>query len=344
MIRSWVDLPRPPPPPSFPVIPLNFGTAKKSSWPRQTAIVVSDSPNVHMLLRELLRSYGWSVIDSTPSVERAVTMLRQGQAFLVITDDTPTTPAVKLVRYLLSDPIAVGTPVLSFLLESQKHETAAMSRMGRPQIVDKPLTPSKFIPGFVNLVKTWEKEPLATLRRANYQFLAGNDGVGMRALDKLIEVDSIHQLVAQSASLHHRRAGKVKDAETTLLSSLKRSPHDLGLMVALADLYMHSAMPKLAHRLLAGARTRHAQSMAVVPDLVQAALLMGNVEDAIVNLYSMLKAAYMEEETSNYLARLLFAEGREAEAERVLNNNKNAFKRIQSGWANAELTPFNVAG
>lgn len=168
---------------------MSFATTKKSTWPRQAAIVVSDSPNVHMLLRELLRSYQWTVIDSTPSVERAVALVKQGQAFLVIADDTQSRPAIKLLRHLVSDPISVCTPVLSFLLESHKHETGAMSRMGRPQIVDKPLTPSKFIPGFVNLVKMWEKEPLLTLRKANYHFLAGNDGQGLRMLIKLSEID-----------------------------------------------------------------------------------------------------------------------------------------------------------
>src|SRR5262245_28610916 len=122
---------------------MSYAATKKSSWPRQAAIVVSDSPNVHMLLRELLRGYQWTVIDSTPSVERAVALVRQGQPFLVTADDTLAAPAVKQVRYLLSDPITTCTPVLSFLLEQHKHEQAALQRMGRPGIVDKPLTPSK---------------------------------------------------------------------------------------------------------------------------------------------------------------------------------------------------------
>lgn len=138
--------------------------------------------------------------------------------------------------------------------------------------------------------------------------------------------------------------GKVKEAETTLLSALKRSPRELGTMIGLADLYMHTAMPKLAHRLLSGARQRYNQSMGVIPDLVQASLLMGDMDDAIANLQAMLKAQFMEEETSAILARILFSEGRESEAEKVLNNNRAAFKRIQSGWANAELTPFNQTG
>ncbi len=315
---------------------MSFSTTKKSTWPRQTAIVVSDSPNVHMLLRELLRSYSWTVIDSTASTERAVNALRQGQAFLVIADDTLKMPLIRHLRYQLSDPIAAVTPVLGFLLETHKHETAAIHHLGRPQIVDKPLTPSKFVPGFVNLVRTWEKEPYVTLRRANYQFLSGNDAAGLRLLVKLAELEETQHLAAPALALHLRRLGKIKQAESVLLATLKKSPRELGTMTALADLYMHAAMPKLAHRLLTGARTTYSQSMAMLPDMVQAALLMGHIDDAIACLYIMQKAGFMEQETNEQLSRLLFAEGREGEAERVLSNNKNALKKLQTGWAIAE--------
>ena len=324
---------------------MNFGNSKKSSWPRQAAIVISDSPNVHMLLRELLRSYAWTVIDSTPSVEKAVGLVKQGQAFLIIVDDCIPMPAVRSFRYLLSNPLATCTPALTFLLESHKSETAALSKMAaRMQIVDKPLTPSKFVPGFVNLVKSWEKEPYVTLRKANYQFLSGNDQAGMRILAKLCEISEITHVCSQALAQHLRVAGRVKEAETILLTALKRSPRELATMIALADLYMHVGMPKLAYRLLIGARTAFGQSMAVIPDMIQASLLMGSVGDAIENLYILHRATPTDDETTSFLARLLFAEGREIDAEKVLNNNRAAFKKIQSGWLAAEQQPLNAAG
>ncbi len=322
---------------------MSFGTHKKSTWPRQAAIVISDSPNVHMLLRELLRSYNWTVIDSTPSVDRARELVRQGQAFLVITDDTLQVPSVRHVRYLLSDPLTVCTPVLTFLLEAHKNETTSLTKMGRPQIVDKPLTPSKFVPGFVQLVKTWEKEPFVSLRKANYQFLGGNDATGLRTLVKLMETGEVSALCAQSVALHLRRQGKVKEAEKVLLALLKRFPRELGPMMALADLYMHTAMPKLAYRLLIGARGSFGQSMAMMPDLVQAALMMGQIDDAISSLMLMLKAGLADDDSMQFLARLLFAEGREVEAERLLASNRAAFKKIQAAWAASEAQPIPAA-
>jgi tetratricopeptide (TPR) repeat protein len=323
---------------------LSYPNSKKSTWPKQAAIVVSDSPNVHMLLRELLRSYGWSVIDATSSLEKTMSYIRGGHAYLVIADDTPLMPATRLLRYLLTDPITVCTPVLTLLLEGNKAEAAALGRMGRPVIVDKPLTPSKFVPGFVQLVRTWEKEPYLSLRKANHQLQAGDDAHAIRALSRLKEDNELRQMATQSLALQLRRLGKIKEAESLLLGALKKAPRELGTMMALADLYLNAAMPKLAHRLLLGARTAFSTSVAMMPDLVQSALLMGHIEDAIHSLYILQKANFMEAETTAFLTRLLYAEGREAEAEKILNNNKTALKRIITGWTQAENHPLNAAG
>lgn len=296
-----------------------------------------------MLLRELLRTYQWTVIDSTPSVENAVSLVRQGQAFLIIVDDTLQIASVKHIRYLLSDPVALCTPILSFLVEGHKNETTAIQRLAPIEVVEKPLTPSKFIPGFVRLVKNWEKEPLASVRRANYQVIGGNEAQGLRTLLKLTESNLVGNLCSQAFALHLRRLGRMKEAEGVLLKALKAAPRELGNIIALSDLYLNAAMPKLAYRLLNGAKQAFAQSLAVYPDLVQAALLLGHIDDAIGSLYQMHKGGFMEEETASFLARLLFAEGREAEAEKILNSNKTAFKRIQSGWTAAEQHNSNPA-
>ena len=57
----------------------------------------------------------------------------------------------------------------------------------------------------------------------------------------------------------------------------------------------------------------------------------------------MHRAGYREEETTAFLARLMIAEGRDGDAEKILNNNKAALKRIQSGWDLAESQPLTVA-
>lgn len=322
---------------------LTIGSLKRKLWPKQFAVIVSDAPNVHMLIKELIRSFGWTVIESTASVERAVMMIKQGHAAILIADDTPTLPASKVIRYMLQDPVTILTPTLSFLLEGNRAEAGAMQRLMSLQLVEKPLTPSKFLPAFVNLIKRWEKEPFFHLRRAAHMLTNSNDLSGIKLLIKLNESPTVQHICAQTLSQILHKQGKIKEAENLLLQSLKRAPRELGTILCLSDLYMRCGMPKLAHRLLLSARTNFGNSMVTIPDLMHAALLMNKIGDAIESLYVLQRSGFCEDETNNYLARLLFSEGRISEAETVLNNNKQSFKRIQVGWEQAETQPVNVA-
>ena len=309
---------------------------KKSSWQKQTAVVISDSPNMHMLLRELLRPYSWTVSESTSSSKTATNLVRMGAANLIIIDDSLKSPAYLNARYLMADPVTLCTPKLSFLLSARDSEEQAMLKMGIASVVFKPLTPAKFVPGFAALLRAWEKEPYLSLRRTNYLYLRGEETKAVMALARLMQVPEVHSTCAQAIALHLRRSLKLKEAEKVLLTSLKRSPRELGTILALADLYLHAAMPKLAHKLLLGARTAFSQSMAMVPDLVQSALMLGQLDDAINSLNLVLKRGDIDEMTLSFLGRLMYAEGREGEAERVLTANGGHFKKLHASWQAAD--------
>jgi CheY-like chemotaxis protein len=134
---------------------INIASTRKKLWPKQVAVIVSDAPNIHMLVKELIRSSGWLVEESTASIEQAATLIKQGRASILIADDTPTLPASKVIRHMLQDPITILTPTISFLLESNRPEAAALQKLLTLQLVDKPLTPSKFMPAFINLIRKW---------------------------------------------------------------------------------------------------------------------------------------------------------------------------------------------
>lgn len=315
---------------------------RKTSWPKQSAIVISNTPNMHMMLRELIRGFGWTVTEATTSVELAVSTIQQGLAHLLIVDDNVDLPALSVMRYLLNDATTCLTPTLCFVQESNKAEIPALQRIGRPELTDKPLTPSKFLPAFTKLVKRWESSPWINMRQAVYQANNGNLATSIKSLIAATENNVVQSLAAVSLAHTFRSLGKLKQAETILLGGLKRSPRDLGLMVAIGDFYMHAGLPKMAHRFFAGARNAFPQSMAAIPDLIQANILLGNLDDAIIHLYSMYKQGYIHP-IQDYLARVLFAEGRDEEAERVLHNNKSIFARLQASWLNAESQNINLA-
>jgi hypothetical protein len=295
-----------------------------------------------MLIKELIRSFGWSAVEATPSIDRAMMILKQGHASLLIADDTPTLPASKVIRHMLQDPVTILTPTLTFLLEQNKPEAPALSRLLTLQVVDKPLTPSKFMPAFIKLVQRWERDPHLALRRAGHQLVNGNDLTGIKMLLKMNELPTVQHICAQTLALILTRQGKIREAENLLLTSVKRNPRELGTVLCLSDLYKKCGMPKMAHRLLLSARANFGSSLVTLPDIMHAALLMNKVDDAIESLYVLKRAGYCENETNTYLARLLYSEGRISEAETVLYNNKLSFKRIQIGWEQTESQPVNA--
>lgn len=306
-------------------------------------MIVSDAQNIHMLIKELIRTQGWTAVEATASIERAMMVIKHGHASLLIVDDTPNLPASKVVRHMLLDPITILTPTLTFLLEQNKPEAPAMSRLLSLQVAEKPLTPSKFIPSFTALVQRWQKEPFLHLRRAAYQMIQSNEVSGIKTLLKLNELPSVQHICAQTLAQILCRQGKMKEAENLLLTSLKRNPRELGTVLCLADLYKKCGMPKMAHRLLLSARINFGSSLVTLPDLMHAALLMNRVDEAIEALYVLKRAGFCEDETNTFLARLLYSEGRIGEAETILYNNKSSFKRIQSGWEQAENQAINAA-
>ncbi len=298
---------------------------------------MSHSPNLPMLLKELLRSYSWHVEETTHTISGALDAVRNGRAFLFIVDDTIEEPAVSTIRQLLTDPISCCTPILSFLLEHHQNEAAALSKFGNVEIVPKPLTPSKFLPGFRSLVQKWESRPYLALRMGINQHLRFGPEIGHNSMKKMLNIDSIFALVAQNMSLHYRSYGNIADAEKILLYALKKNPKDLGLTLSLGDLYMHCAMPRLAFRLFQSARQVYGDSMAVLPDLTQAALILGDFSTAVTLLTIMYRKEFKVDETLDFLTRAQFAEGRISDAEKTLAIKKAHFKKLLEAWHTTAL-------
>lgn len=318
------------------VVPLS---RKKNTWPKQEALVVSENENLHMMIRELIRAYSWRISVSTNSVQEVIDTVRTGTATLVIIDDTQELPALRTLRTLMTDTMGLLTPVLAMMVETSKNELAPIKLMGRPEIIEKPLTPSKFIPAFVNLVRTWEKSPFADLRGAGLDFLDGNSIQGVKSLAALLENKEVYTFAAQAIALKYRAAGKLKEAESLLLTTLKRNPRNISIIFSLVDLYNEAAMPHLAKKFLNVARNSYIQSSCMVPDMVQTAILLGHLDEAIHLLMSLFHKGALDTRTIAFLARLLLAEGRDQEAERILSENRSLFKRMCQVWQLAEASP-----
>lgn len=290
--------------------------------------------NMSMLLRELLRQYRWTVVETTDSVETIIRAVEKGEASLIIVDDAPEMPSTSIVRKLMISPVCIATPTLCFASEDTPSEKIALSHMGPIAITPKPLTPDKFLPSFKELVKRWEGGYYALLRQAIDQILKGRHETGLRMLTKLNEHAGARPIVASVLAHYYRYTDNQQTAEKVLLTALRDAPRHLGLIFALSDLYMSSSMPMMAFRLLAGAKTAYGSCTAILVDLVQSTMMLQNLDEAIKFLIELHNRKYMPQNTAHILIRLLYSQGRHEEISKFVSRH-SVVAKLEASW-NAE--------
>ncbi|MEN9835348.1 MAG: hypothetical protein RL011_1541, partial [Pseudomonadota bacterium] len=315
----------------------------RSTWLTRSAIIVSDVEGVHRMYSQLTQRFHWVVTETTKSIPHALEQVKAGSANLMIVDDSVTSPSGFRARALLNEITALCTPVLCLLLPERSSESLLLSKIGF-EVVTKPVTPSAFLPRFSDLLQRWEKPSYATLRRLGYLLSRISEEQLVGALVKLMDQEPIHSLCVQSLALQLRKAGNFKDAEQVLLGSIKKDPRQDGRLMSLIDLYLHGSMPKLALQLLTTLKGTNGMSRLIAPDYVQAALMLGQLESATVCLEGIVKSETADPISIDFYARLLFASGRDDEAEQLLAHSGRSFKKFQLKWLNADSSGLPAAG
>ena len=317
---------------------LSFGARPKNSWPKQAAVVISDAPNMYMILKELLRNYNWRVVTTTSIVQDAMTAVFSGEAFLAVIDDSNETPAFSIIRQLMASPFTCAIPTLAFSSDQNVLEQTALARMNQPEIVEKPLTPAKFVPKFQSLIKLWETTPYFLLRQSVYQLLTNNEEHGLKILTVLAEKESEvkHMAVQVLATYLFRVKHDPKAAEKLLLASLKQSSKNLANIMTLGDIYLCSSMPKLAQRLFLSAKNTLPNSQSIFPDIAQASIVLGEMDMAIEHLMTMYNKNFMPATALSFLSRIMVAEGKEDHAETTFGIKRSVLTKIQKSWDDSD--------
>lgn len=305
-----------------------------SSWPQKNVAILTQSPNTYMFLRELLRSMGWSVSKTTPSVLEAIECLKQKEAYILIVVDSVEEPSANLLRHLMSDPITFATPIFTFLLDDHKFEKPPLTFMGFKEVVEAPLTPSKFVPGFRALVKRWEAKPMMALRGILYKYYDDNDSDKLKdLLRKLLPVESTGPIASAILAMLLAQEGELQEAEKILLDRIKADPKNLCSVLTLANLYLEHSMPHIAKRLFMSTHKKFERSSCLLPDVVQAEMMLCNFDSAISMLELMAKRKYMVEKVVPFMARVAYAIGKKEDAQDYMLEKKGLFQKIERSWS-----------
>lgn len=307
---------------------------KIQSWPQKNLVLISQSSNLYMFLKGLVRSAGWNVLGTTPSVEEVARLISQKQASLIVIDDSPDEPAISIMRQLMEHMICFTTPIFSFILEDHKSDNQVLESIGQTEVVGKPLTPSRFLPAFTQLLRRWESKSYALLRMSSYRYHEEWDRRLFRdRLTKLMKFDELTHLAGITLARVFFEEEKITEAERVLLDIIKTDSGNLGSILALGDLYLKSALPALALRLFLSAYKTYGHSRSLLPDIIQAELMLCNVSGAMERLEEMRKHHYMSEQISPMLAKIYLSQGRLAEAEAALPDRKGLYQKMKDSWS-----------
>jgi hypothetical protein len=284
-----------------------------------------------MMLREIVRSGGAKFVEQTTSIDRMLQSLRKNEANVLIIDDNTDLPASFVLSQLIRDPIGALTPSVVLHSTNDPKEETALERIGRPKLSPKPLTADSFRAAFKSLIDQWNLPLFKSVTQAASQLIAKNLETGLRSLISLSTNATAQPIVTPALARFLIMQKNAKAAEKVLLTSLKNSPRDLGLIISLADLYLRTAMPEHARRLLVSAKSSFGNSPAIIPDLMHCYIMLDQLGGAVIIGNELWNKGMLTKELGPIMAKIVFAEGRLSEVNRY-QKSRDFVSIIEDGW------------
>jgi hypothetical protein len=309
-----------------------------NSWNEKNIVVISDGIKpFDNELSERLKRRRWTMTQALPIVEKAAEAILSPQCSLVIIDDSPELPAPWVFRNLLEHPIAYMTPIIIFLDERNAKEKLALTSFFTPEVIDKPVVPSKFIDSFEWVIQRWSSGFMGQLREAGVLYRNGEKKASIKSLTELSANREASPTAAACLSLFFNGTADFKTAEKVLLSALRQSPRNLGLILNLVRLYLANAMPYLAIRLLKTVTAAYGYPKILCFDMIQSNLMLNQYTECIPYIKSMLDSQYMTEMLKPCLLKILYAEGYRNEFEKMLASEPQMIEKFEKTWGKHEV-------
>lgn len=307
----------------------------KRSWKNRTAVLIGDSENMYLAIREIIKQFDWKLTCFSKDVKIAINQIESGKAEMIIVDDTFTDSSITTMRSLLYYPISYLTPIICILMDKNLDESKTIQGLGKIKTMSKPVTPSRFSITFNDVIQTWETQQYSVARKLNYVLAHATLQQQLKTFEKLKSLSKFSSIASRGKAMLHFKAGNYKLAEKECLKSLNETPSDLGLIITLADIYMNSAMIPLARKLFTIINEKY-NSIMVLPDIVQSACLMEDFEVAEANIKKMLNKEYLYTTNMTFLGRVLYSIGKAEEAAVLLGSNNFILDKLNSDWKMAE--------
>lgn len=252
---------------------------------------------------------GWAAGIVSHSPEQCLRALNTGLCSIIVVHDTPEVPASFLLRAQLVDPVGIISPTLVLVDPAHQSEAAIIKDFGQPDLVNNPLNPGEFTDAFEWMLRRWQTGNLKSLVAARRVYIGKDFKKAAQLLTTLRSEVDVQHLVTPCVSQLLMKQGQYKSVESYLLQALKVHPRNIGLVANLSELYLRSAMPATALKVLEAARKNHGSLRPLYPDQIQAHLMLNQIEAAIPLLETMVRENYRGRDAGNFLLRCLMSEG-----------------------------------
>jgi tetratricopeptide (TPR) repeat protein len=312
-------------------------------WQVPSAVFVSDSGNLLMHIRELIKQLNWRMQDENCSPINALSSLESGTASLFIVEDSPKFSAYEAVRIITSHPVGRLSPIFVLIQDIGVKDIPIFQKILHTSVVKKPLTPSLFGPAFKQCLDTWQSPLFVALRRCGSGILNNDLEAVIPVLSKLSEIPSSAPFAVGALVQLYIQKEDWKEAEAVVINAVKVHPRLPSLIHTVAAFYTQAKMPAQAMRFYKKLKGICGGTPLFSFDIAQAAIAIGHLDIAIETLTEWSKARPGNELVTQFLARLYLSEGLEAELERILHMNRSSAKKLLDQWEKAEtpgLTPL----
>jgi len=316
----------------------------KTKWQEKNAVILTNSENMYIVIKDLMQRVGWTVTVQAKNIQEVFQSLLSGQANLIVIDDHQDAPSTLAVRDIIAHPLGAITPMLVFLLDKNKKEHLPISNLAPLRVGPKPLTPTSFFNAFQSLIRLWEQQEMVALRLGWAKAVKTDPPSNIAIFSRLMEIPSLRTLVSRPLALTYFKLGQVKEAEKILLTAIKEKPTDLGLVMTISHVYGNSAMEKLANRILKSAYVKNQDSNILIPDILQTAMLMGDYQQCINLLNTLINREFMPSYTSHILGRVLYGAGLHKQSAFILGNQDQIFRKIEAQWKQPSEQSLNKVG
>jgi hypothetical protein len=306
------------------------------SWQNRNIIIITkDTEVLTDEIKARVKRRSWDIALITSDVKRAFDSIKELKVSMLIFDSSPDLPASVLLRAQLNDPLAFATPTL-VLCDEHTPEKNYFKEIGVPELVDKPLNPTKFIDGLEWLLRKWSTGEFVKLRAARNLFLENNSLEGAKQLGTLINKVDIIPIVIPSFCYFLKDSAENTVIEKMLLGAVKAYPRNLGIIFSTVDFYIRMAMPAMAKKLLEAIKKHHGNIMIAYPDQIQAYILMNDLGSCIPLLEAMYTSNFMPAFARSTLAKCYLAEGMTKKFKMLYIDQPLVSTQFQEEWGLTE--------